>query len=231
MLVDCSPTPVLWFPPVLWSLLSPLSFGRPCPLVPPVPPVIWSLLSSCLSCPPSSGSSCPLVHPVLWSPLPACHLVPPVFLSFLSPCPLVPLVLPVLWFLLFSGLFCPTCHLVPPVFSSYLSRLSSGPPPYPCPPQTAIIPSTEDVTISFLPLAHMFERVVQVRLRLLSLTPASIGLEVPPEDLCAPPSDGGVQCGGQGGLLPGGRSPAARRHEDSPADHLPRCPSTPQPHL
>lgn len=32
--------------------------------------------------------------------------------------------------------------------------------------QTAIIPSTEDVSISFLPLAHMFERVVQVRSRL-----------------------------------------------------------------
>lgn len=29
--------------------------------------------------------------------------------------------------------------------------------------QTTIVPSTEDVTISFLPLAHMFERVVQVR--------------------------------------------------------------------
>lgn len=35
-----------------------------------------------------------------------------------------------------------------------------------CGNQTAIIPSTEDVSISFLPLAHMFERVVQVRLRL-----------------------------------------------------------------
>lgn len=32
-----------------------------------------------------------------------------------------------------------------------------------CPTQTAIMPSTEDVSISFLPLAHMFERVVQVR--------------------------------------------------------------------
>lgn len=35
-----------------------------------------------------------------------------------------------------------------------------------CVKQTAIIPSTEDVSISFLPLAHMFERVVQVRSRL-----------------------------------------------------------------
>lgn len=32
-----------------------------------------------------------------------------------------------------------------------------------CATQTTIIPSTEDVSISFLPLAHMFERVVQVR--------------------------------------------------------------------
>lgn len=29
--------------------------------------------------------------------------------------------------------------------------------------QTMIVPTTEDVSISFLPLAHMFERVVQVR--------------------------------------------------------------------
>lgn len=29
--------------------------------------------------------------------------------------------------------------------------------------QTTIVPSTEDISISFLPLAHMFERVVQVR--------------------------------------------------------------------
>lgn len=32
-----------------------------------------------------------------------------------------------------------------------------------CPTQTTIVPTTEDVSISFLPLAHMFERVVQVR--------------------------------------------------------------------
>lgn len=31
-----------------------------------------------------------------------------------------------------------------------------------CLTQAAIVPSTEDVSISFLPLAHMFERVVQV---------------------------------------------------------------------
>lgn len=37
--------------------------------------------------------------------------------------------------------------------------------------QSAIIPSTEDITISFLPLAHMFERVVQVRPRSLGLRP------------------------------------------------------------
>lgn len=32
-----------------------------------------------------------------------------------------------------------------------------------CPAQMTIVPTTEDVSISFLPLAHMFERVVQVR--------------------------------------------------------------------
>lgn len=32
-----------------------------------------------------------------------------------------------------------------------------------CVPQSSVVPSTEDVSISFLPLAHMFERVVQVR--------------------------------------------------------------------
>lgn len=32
-----------------------------------------------------------------------------------------------------------------------------------CPTQTTIVPTTEDISISFLPLAHMFERVVQVR--------------------------------------------------------------------
>lgn len=31
-----------------------------------------------------------------------------------------------------------------------------------CVPQTAVVPTTQDVSISFLPLAHMFERVVQV---------------------------------------------------------------------
>lgn len=31
------------------------------------------------------------------------------------------------------------------------------------PAQTTIVPTTEDISISFLPLAHMFERVVQVR--------------------------------------------------------------------
>lgn len=31
-----------------------------------------------------------------------------------------------------------------------------------CLTQGAVVPSTEDVSISFLPLAHMFERVVQV---------------------------------------------------------------------
>ncbi len=31
--------------------------------------------------------------------------------------------------------------------------------------QVAIAPTAEDVSISFLPLAHMFERIVQVRLR------------------------------------------------------------------
>uniref|UniRef100_A0A671Y3H4 Arachidonate--CoA ligase n=1 Tax=Sparus aurata TaxID=8175 RepID=A0A671Y3H4_SPAAU len=30
-----------------------------------------------------------------------------------------------------------------------------------CVPQTAVVPTTQDVSISFLPLAHMFERVVQ----------------------------------------------------------------------
>lgn len=30
-------------------------------------------------------------------------------------------------------------------------------------PQTSIVPNPDDITISFLPLAHMFERVVQVR--------------------------------------------------------------------
>lgn len=34
--------------------------------------------------------------------------------------------------------------------------------------QNAVTPSTDDVSISFLPLAHMFERVVQVSSRLRS---------------------------------------------------------------
>lgn len=33
-------------------------------------------------------------------------------------------------------------------------------------PQSAFIPLTTDVSISFLPLAHMFERVVQVKVLL-----------------------------------------------------------------
>lgn len=39
-----------------------------------------------------------------------------------------------------------------------------------------MIPNTQDVTISFLPLAHMFERVVQVRSRLDHHSKFSLGL-------------------------------------------------------
>lgn len=98
-----------------------------------------------------------------------------------------------------------------------------------CPTQTTIVPTTEDVTISFLPLAHMFERVVQVR----PGTPSGGGSRGGPaaEPLASSSAGGDLRCRRQGGILPGGHQTPARRHENPSAHHLSRRASAPQPRL
>lgn len=71
-----------------------------------------------------------------------------------------------------------------------------------CPTQTTIVPTTEDVSISFLPLAHMFERVVQVR------SGAAEEEERSAEEALLlnrflPFTDGDIRRRRQGGLFPG----------------------------